>query len=190
MRAGQGLPGSIEIKKRYARSIIAREPPHQPSSCDANAPADLQPADLDTMAQEGEDIRSEIHDQRQLGYAVLKQVLKTEEVQELLDHYHRLRELDPANHDAFGSAETLGWFQVSPRVPGHRALRTKLEQIVHKANQRLSVLQADQPIDLQIAKKCVHLKCKRTRLYGASGVPPSRAQGAEGAMGPGRTQES
>ena len=48
------------------------------------------------MAQEGEDIRSEIHDQRQLGYAVLKQVLKTEEVQELLDHYSRLRELDPA----------------------------------------------------------------------------------------------
>ena len=75
------------------------------------------------MAQEGEDIRSEIHDQRQLGYAVLKQVLKTEEVQELLDHYSRLRELDPANHDAFGSAETLGWFQVSPRVPGHRAPR-------------------------------------------------------------------
>ena len=75
------------------------------------------------MAQEGEDIRSEIYDQRQLGYAVLKQVLKTEEVQALLEHYHSLRELDPANRDAFGSAETLGWFQVSPRVPGHRALR-------------------------------------------------------------------
>ena len=43
------------------------------------------------MAQEGEDIRSEIYDQRQLGYAVLKQVLKTEEVQGLLDHDHRLR---------------------------------------------------------------------------------------------------
>ena len=130
MRAGKALPGSIEIKKKV-REIHHRARPHQPSSCDANAPADLQPADLDTMAQEGEDIRSEIYDQRQLGYAVLKQVLKTEEVQELLDHYHRLRELDPANHDAFGSAETLGWFQVSPRVPGHRALRTKFEQILY-----------------------------------------------------------
>ena len=32
-------------------------------------------------------------------------------------------------------------------------------------------------------------ECKRTRLYGASGVPPSRTQGAEGAVGTGRAQE-
>ena len=70
----------------------------------------------------------------------MKQVLKTEEVQELLDHYSRLRELDPANHDAFGSAETLGWFQVSPRVPGHRALRTKPPRDCDRALARLEWL--------------------------------------------------